>query len=50
MSLLYGVESYLLYTPLPLGLSLWAFVTLGNGFRLLLMMFPLPTLLLLYLA
>jgi len=35
MSLLYGVESYLLYTSLPLGLSLWAFFTLGDGFRLL---------------
>ena len=29
MSLLQGVESYLLYSPFPLGLSLWAFFTLG---------------------
>jgi len=50
MSSLEGVESYLLYTSLPLGLSLWAFFTRGDGFRLLLMMFPLPTPLLLCLA
>jgi len=30
MSLLQGVESYLLYTPFPVGLSLWAFFTLGS--------------------
>jgi len=30
-----GVESFLLYTSLPSGLSLWAFFTLGDGFRLL---------------
>jgi len=34
MSSLEGVEAYLLYTPLPLGLSLWAFFPLGDGFRL----------------
>jgi len=35
MTSLQGVESYLLYTPLPSGLSLWAFFTMGDGFRLL---------------